>query len=331
MTKSPQKRQLEARRTDSKNKGEAERAKIANRPSMQRIRSVMNNTPAPQPSYSQSRNRIDDPTPVDVLLGRGKPVQSHPGNQWMLRIVDEHRARYLQAERKDKHEIIEEIMRIIQECGGRFLTRVDYENYWIEVSHSIAYRKVGHAFRSKARTTRNPESRRTTASENPPTNASLSQSGLMVNQLPDGVAPDRARLERAISLGPTSSTASQLMIVNNQIPVFSRIPLVPPVSSHPMIHEPAIGLQPELELLNRIGTRSIGRLLPPAVDPLLYHQHLLGVPSFMGGITVPNGVASFENILAAHSQMIDSLSSQRRPVGEVLHGVHAVAGRQHPD
>ena len=172
MTKSPQKRQLEVRCTDSKNKGEATGVKIANGPSLQGIRSVVNNTPAPQPSSSQRRNRIDDPTPVGVLLGRGKPVQSHPGNQRMLRIVDEHRARYLQAERKDKHEIIEEIMRILQECGGRFLTRVDYENYWIEVSHSIAYRKVGHAFRSKARTTRNLESWTTTAAQNPPTNAS---------------------------------------------------------------------------------------------------------------------------------------------------------------
>lgn len=44
---------------------------------------------------------------------------------------------------------------MIKECGGRFLARVDYENYWVEVSHSIAYRKVGHAFRSKVRISKN--------------------------------------------------------------------------------------------------------------------------------------------------------------------------------
>lgn len=29
--------------------------------------------------------------------------------------------------------------------------RVNYENYWVEVNRDVAYRKVGHAFRSKAR------------------------------------------------------------------------------------------------------------------------------------------------------------------------------------
>jgi len=69
----------------------------------------------------------------------------------MLSLVDKYRERYQQAERKEKHDIVEEVMGIISGSGGRFLRRVDYENYWIEVTHSIAYRKVGHAFRSKAR------------------------------------------------------------------------------------------------------------------------------------------------------------------------------------
>lgn len=87
----------------------------------------------------------------DVLLGRGKPFQCHAGNQKMLDLVDAFRDQYFKAERKGKHTIVEEVMRIIKFNGGRFLSRVDYENYWVEVSHSIAYRKVGHAFRSKAR------------------------------------------------------------------------------------------------------------------------------------------------------------------------------------
>jgi hypothetical protein len=69
----------------------------------------------------------------------------------MLVLVDKYRDRYQRAERKEKHDIVEEVMGIIGGSGGRFLRRVDYENYWVEVGHSIAYRKVGHAFRSKAR------------------------------------------------------------------------------------------------------------------------------------------------------------------------------------
>jgi len=91
------------------------------------------------------------PADADILLGRGKPFQNHVGNQRMLRLVDKYRERYFKSERKEKHDIVEEVMGIISGSGGRFLRRVDYENYWIEVSHTIAYRKVGHAFRSKVR------------------------------------------------------------------------------------------------------------------------------------------------------------------------------------
>ncbi|CAJ1952278.1 unnamed protein product [Cylindrotheca closterium] len=93
------------------------------------------------------------PADVDILLGRGKPFQNHPGNQRMLTLVDKYRDRYQVAERKEKHDIVEEVMGLISGSGGRFLRRVDYENYWVEVAHAVAYRKVGHAFRSKARKT----------------------------------------------------------------------------------------------------------------------------------------------------------------------------------
>jgi len=97
------------------------------------------------------KTRIVLPADVDILLGRGKPFQNHPGNQRMLSLVDKYKERYQAAERKEKHDIVEEVMGIISGSGGRFLRRVDYENYWVEVNHPIAYRKVGHAFRSKAR------------------------------------------------------------------------------------------------------------------------------------------------------------------------------------
>lgn len=95
--------------------------------------------------------KVVRPTDPDVILGRGKPFQNHPGNQRMLTIVDKYRERYQTAERKEKHDIVEEVMGIITGNGGKFLRRLDYENYWIEVPHAVAYRKVGHAFRSKAR------------------------------------------------------------------------------------------------------------------------------------------------------------------------------------
>ncbi len=95
-----------------------------------------------------------EPKPADILLGRGKPFQSHQGNQFMLHAVDQLRDDYLNTDRKGKHTIIEHVLGLIRARGGRFIIRAD-ENEdhspWMEVKRSISYRKVGHAFRSKAR------------------------------------------------------------------------------------------------------------------------------------------------------------------------------------
>mmetsp|Transcript_8785 Transcript_8785/g.21449 ORF Transcript_8785/g.21449 Transcript_8785/m.21449 type:complete len:416 (+) Transcript_8785:168-1415(+) len=98
-------------------------------------------------------NIIKTPNVHDVLLGRGKPFQNHDGNQSMLRIVDMYRKRYHESERAFKHEIIEEVLDIIKSKGGRFLERIDdfEKSFWNQVPHRMAYRKVGHAFRSNAR------------------------------------------------------------------------------------------------------------------------------------------------------------------------------------
>jgi len=102
---------------------------------------------------SSPSNAIKTPNAYDVLLGRGKPFQNHDGNQSMLRIVDMYRKRYHESERAFKHEIIEEVLDIIKSRGGRFLERIDdfEKSFWNQVPHRMAYRKVGHAFRSIAR------------------------------------------------------------------------------------------------------------------------------------------------------------------------------------
>jgi hypothetical protein len=57
---------------------------------------------------------------------------------------------YLQAEQNRKDYIIEEVMGTIRNNGGRFLSRVEYENCWEEVSHLIAYRKAGQSNKKQA-------------------------------------------------------------------------------------------------------------------------------------------------------------------------------------
>jgi hypothetical protein len=180
---------------------------------------------APYAAHStglSSHFRIDTPSSVDILLGRGKPFQSHLGNQRMLRIVDACRERYLKSERKEKHTIVEDVIAAIMEIGGRFLSRVDYENYWVEVNHSIAYRKVGHAFRSKARrssdgqlTSFTPSAALPGVNGFPPVTKSL-MSGMMPpapRSLPAGL-PFRSQAREL----PMLTNASGSLLGNNGMP-----------------------------------------------------------------------------------------------------------------
>jgi hypothetical protein len=96
---------------------------------------------------------------IDLTLGRGKPYQGHEGNVRLHKIVNLHKARYLKSRRDDKFAIAEEIVQYIKQGNddkgkketGRFLKRVDGEEYWVEVSDTVSREKVSHALRSKPR------------------------------------------------------------------------------------------------------------------------------------------------------------------------------------
>jgi hypothetical protein len=119
--------------------------------------SKANGSPNGQKSSSESNakstpaGQVLEPTKDDVLLGRGKPFQNHPGNQRMLLIVDERKEQYLAVKRDQKRAIVEEVLGVIQEGGARFLKRSADGHYWKEVEPAISFEKVSHALRSKVR------------------------------------------------------------------------------------------------------------------------------------------------------------------------------------
>ncbi|KAL3936225.1 MAG: hypothetical protein SGBAC_008409 [Bacillariaceae sp.] len=92
------------------------------------------------------------PTEYDVLFGRGKPFQDHPGNLRLHSIVNVYKANYTQARRHEKTSIAEDVVKIIKNDGkhaGRFLKQVDGK--WEAVSDMDARAKVSHALRGKSR------------------------------------------------------------------------------------------------------------------------------------------------------------------------------------
>lgn len=92
--------------------------------------------------------RVTVPGPHDVLLGRGRNLQNHPGNRRFRMLIDRHLDRYDAADKQDKTILGYTIVRIVHETGGRFLRDVDGAGY-VEVDDDVARPKVAHCFRSQ--------------------------------------------------------------------------------------------------------------------------------------------------------------------------------------
>ena len=98
------------------------------------------------------------PASNDILFGRGKPFQNHPGNRKLILLVDKYKEQYVKSVRDKKRPIVEEIISILTQDGARFLKRYDGDSsspFWVEASKEVAFDKVSHAFRSRGKSKSN--------------------------------------------------------------------------------------------------------------------------------------------------------------------------------
>jgi hypothetical protein len=130
--------------------------------------------------------KIYVPRKYDVLLGRGRPLQDHPGNLRFHKIINRSRSAYLNSRKEGKAGIAKEVLYEIKTSKkspesninqpptgdgggdgvdspssggepGRFLKKVgdasahEKETYWIEVSQEVAIEKISHALRGRPR------------------------------------------------------------------------------------------------------------------------------------------------------------------------------------
>ena len=90
------------------------------------------------------------PHPRDVLFGRDKMAQQHPGNTRYMNFIESSQDRYDAAPTKAARTIIAtEVVVAIKSNGGLFLKHDGIG--WIEASHVTAKEKVTNAFRSRRR------------------------------------------------------------------------------------------------------------------------------------------------------------------------------------
>ena len=95
------------------------------------------------------QNSILIPGRLDVLFGRGKPIQSHIGNLRYQVLLDKHRLAYEEAKKYEKLDITKQIVAQVQQYSGRFLKAEGAG--WKEVDDTAASQKISHAFRTRRR------------------------------------------------------------------------------------------------------------------------------------------------------------------------------------
>ena len=88
------------------------------------------------------------PSLYDVLSGRGKPIQTHPGNLRLGFLVEERINDYIDGNRKAKIEISNSIYDSLVENNCRFLKQ-DNKGIFFEMNRSEAIRKIEHFFRNR--------------------------------------------------------------------------------------------------------------------------------------------------------------------------------------
>jgi hypothetical protein len=83
----------------------------------------------------------------DILLGRGKPLQRHPGNVRFRELIACHAGKYELGDRFQKTVIAADVVATIRESDGRFLKPYG-EGGWGEIDDNTARLKVAHTFRT---------------------------------------------------------------------------------------------------------------------------------------------------------------------------------------
>jgi hypothetical protein len=97
------------------------------------------------------------PMPLDVLLGRGKPIVEYTGNLCLHALVEEYLPRFSNTKsRNEKSSLAVEIVRIIKSSPGRFLSKES--GIWVEVDDMTAREKVNRQFRKQRQTVREHDS-----------------------------------------------------------------------------------------------------------------------------------------------------------------------------
>lgn len=89
-----------------------------------------------------------EPTANDVLLGKGRAIQMHPGNIRFREFLKEYQEEYNKSQRYKRVNTSTELTKVLIRKGTRFLQKTE-DGGWVESDFSAAEKKVKQLFRSQ--------------------------------------------------------------------------------------------------------------------------------------------------------------------------------------
>lgn len=91
---------------------------------------------------------IDTPLTNDVLCGKDKTYQLHPGNRLYRQLIEEVAAHYSTvATKQDKMSMTQNIVHTMMHTHGARFLRPFSDDQWVEITHQMARDKTSHALR----------------------------------------------------------------------------------------------------------------------------------------------------------------------------------------
>jgi hypothetical protein len=106
------------------------------------------NGPQPEPDTSRSMAQYVTPARYDVLFGRGRPIQCHPGNIRFRQLLEVHADEYERVSKFEKTLLAARLVQTVKATGSRFLKQVDGDR-WVQVGEVMSHKKVSQSFRTR--------------------------------------------------------------------------------------------------------------------------------------------------------------------------------------
>lgn len=88
------------------------------------------------------------PSETDILCGRGRNTNQHPGNKHFRQLVAAHQSMYLRLSKKQKMLLARRIVEIVLDSGARFVARTE-NGGWADVGMPRSLEKTSQALREK--------------------------------------------------------------------------------------------------------------------------------------------------------------------------------------